>query len=173
MDERDRGEIINLINLYGFAVDIQRWDLFDRVFTADIEADFGGASHWHDLASFKRDFAAFHDPFDSTQHSMSTHIVQVTGDTANAFCNGSWRLVRRGIEGGDLWEGTGWYDDTLVRTAFGWRIRHRICRVVYWNGNPLVNETIPGVKFDLKSTVLRREGEAGRVAFLAALDGGC
>ena len=41
--------------------------------------------------------------------------------------------------------------------------------MTYWNGNPLVNETIPGVRFDLKSTVLRREGEAGRVGFLEAL----
>lgn len=169
MGHSDRDAIVDTLNLYGFAVDTQRWDLFDRVFTPDAEADFGGASHWHDLAAFKRDFAAFHDPFDSTQHAMSTHVVRVAGDTAHSFCNGSWRLIRRGMEGGDLWEGTGWYDDAWVRTADGWRIRHRVCRVTYWNGNPLVNETIPGVKFDLKSTVLRREGEAGRVGLLEAI----
>ena len=30
----DREDIIELINLYGFAMDTQRWDLFDRIFTA-------------------------------------------------------------------------------------------------------------------------------------------
>ena len=29
----DREDIIELINLYGLAMDTQRWDLFDRIFT--------------------------------------------------------------------------------------------------------------------------------------------
>jgi AraC-like DNA-binding protein len=52
----DREEIIQLINLYGFAMDTQRWDLFDRVFTEDVDADYGPGSHWTDRAAFKRDF---------------------------------------------------------------------------------------------------------------------
>ena len=35
----DREAIIQTINLYGFAMDTQRWDLFDRIFTADCDAD--------------------------------------------------------------------------------------------------------------------------------------
>ena len=70
-----------------------------------------------------------------------------------------------------LWDGSGWYDDVLVRTNDGWRIKHRICRIVWWVGNPQVNETIPGVKFELDTTVLRREGEAGRVRYLSAIMG--
>lgn len=65
----DRAEIIELINLYGFAVDTQCWDLFDRIFTPDVEADFSASAQWRDLASFKRDFAVFHEPFDSTRHA--------------------------------------------------------------------------------------------------------
>lgn len=56
-----------------------------------------------------------------------------------------------------------------MRTAGGWRIQHRTCRVAWWTGNPLVNETIPGVKFELDSTVLRREAQAGNVRFLNAI----
>lgn len=169
MSQQETSAIIQLLNLYGFAVDTQRWDLFDRIFTEDVEADFSEPAHWRDLASFKRDFAAFHDPFDSTQHCMMNHLVEVDGDTAQAFTYGTWRLVRRGVDGGPLWDGSGWYDDDLVRTAQGWRIRHRTCRVVWWTGNPLVNETIPGVKFDLRTSVLRREGEAGAVRYLNAI----
>jgi hypothetical protein len=168
--EQDVQSIIGLINLYGFAVDTQRWDLFDRIFTPDAEADFSASAHWYDLQKFKSDFAMFHDPFDSTQHAMSNHLVNVTGDSAQAFTYGTWRLLRRGVEGGDFWEGTGWYDDLLVRCAAGWRIKHRVCRVVWWGGNPIVQEAIPGVKFDLHSVALRQEGAEGRVHYLQAMD---
>lgn len=161
--------IVQLLNLYGLAMDTQRWELFDRVFTADAEADFGGEAHWRDLATFKRDFAAFHAPFDSTRHVMSGHLVDVRGDAARSFCNGDWRLVRRAAPGSPLWDGTGWYDDELVRTPGGWRIRRRVCRVGWWTGNPLVNETIPGVRFAMTSTSLKDEAAAGRVGFVEAL----
>jgi hypothetical protein len=161
--------ITQLVNLYGLAVDSQRWALFDRIFTADVDADYGATSHWIELGQFKSDFAAFHDPFDSTQHTMSTHVVDVDHDRARSFCNGSWRLVRKAVDGNPLWDGTGWYDDELVRTEQGWRIAHRVCRITWWTGDPLVNETIPGVKFHLATTVLRREAAAGRVGALEAL----
>jgi hypothetical protein len=166
---KDITAIIQIVNLYGFAVDTQRWDLFDRIFTKDVEADFSATAHWTDLESFKRDFAAFHDPFDSTQHVMSSHLVHVEDDTAQAFTYGSWRLVRKAVDGAPLWDGTGWYEDDLVRTAQGWRIRHRTCRIVWWTGDPFVNETIPGVKFELATTVLRREADAGRCRFMNAV----
>jgi hypothetical protein len=169
MADQDLQSIVSIINLYGFAVDTQRWDLFDRIFTGDVEADFSESAHWRDLATFKRDFAVFHDPFDSTQHAMMNHLVNVTGGLAQAFTYGTWRLIRKGLEGGDFWEGTGWYDDELVRTAAGWLIKHRICRIVWWGGNPLVQETVPGVRFELRSTALRREGDAGRVSYLNAI----
>jgi hypothetical protein len=92
--------ITQLVNLYGLAVDSRRWELFDRIFAADVDADYGPTSHWTDREEFKADFAAFHEPFDSTQHTMSTHVVHVDGDRAHSFCNGGWRLVRRAA-GGD------------------------------------------------------------------------
>lgn len=162
--------ITGLVNLYGIAVDSQRWELFDRIFSADVHADYGASSHWTDLDQFKSDFAAFHDPFDSTQHTMSTHVVHVDGDRAHSFCNGGWRLVRKAVDGNPLWDGTGWYDDTWVRSGHGWRIAQRVCRITWWTGDPFVNETIPGVKFELTTTVLRREADAGRIGVITACD---
>jgi hypothetical protein len=78
------------------------------------------------------------------------------------------RLVRKAADGSPLWDGTGWYDDTLVHTPGGWRICGRICRITWWTGNPSVNEGIPGVKFDLATSVLRREADAGRIGVLGA-----
>ena len=97
------------------------------------------------------------------------HLVNITGDTAQAFTYGTWRLIRKGLEGGDFWEGTGWYDDSLVRSAGGWLIGRRTCRIVWWGGNPLVQETIPGVRFELRSMALRREAAAGRVGYLSSI----
>ena len=169
MADQDVLAITHLINLYGVAVDTQHWDLFDRIFTGDVDADFGEASHWRDLATFKADFAVFHDPFASTQHAMMNHLVDVAGDVAQAFTYARWLLIRKDVEGRDFWEGTGWYDDELVRSAGKWLIRRRTCRIVWWDGNPLVQETIPGVKFKLESSVLRHEGNAGRVRYLNAI----
>lgn len=161
--------ITQLVNLYGLAVDSQRWELFDRIFATDGDADYGSTSHWTNREQFKSEFAAFHEPFDSTQHTMSTHVIDVDGDQARSFCNGGWRLIRKAVDGNPLWEGTGWYDDALLRTPDGWRITRRVCRITWWTGNPSVNETIPGVKFDLATTVLRGEADAGRVGILTAV----
>ena len=168
MDAHD--QIIQVLNLYGLAVDTQRWDLFDMVFTDYVDADFGPGVHWTDLAQFKADFAAFHAPFDATQHSMTNHNVRVLGEVAHALTYGAWRLVRKAAEGGPLWDGSGWYDDELVRTHAGWRIRKRVARVIWWTGNPKVKETLPGVVFEDIRDSLRDEAAAGRLGFLNAVD---
>ena len=62
--------ITQLVNVYGLAVDSPRWELFDRIFATDVDADYGATSPWTDREQFKADFAAFHDPFDSTQHNV-------------------------------------------------------------------------------------------------------
>ena len=59
----DREDIIELINLYGFAMDTQRWDLFDRIFTEHCDADYGETSHWTNRAQFKADFGSFEMTF--------------------------------------------------------------------------------------------------------------
>ncbi|MES2272265.1 MAG: nuclear transport factor 2 family protein [Pseudomonadota bacterium] len=169
MSVEDELKIQRSINLYGFAVDTQSWDLFDQVFTPDVDADYSETSHWRDRSTLKSDFEAYHLPFDGTQHAMMSHLVHVSGDEAWALTYATWRLIRKGLDGGDFWEGTGWYDDTLVRTGDGWRIKARTCRIIWWGGNPLVNETVPGVKFSLPMFALKAEREAGRVRYFNAL----
>lgn len=168
----DREAITDLINLYALAVDAQRWDLFDRVFTADAVTDYGEGAVWTDLVSFRQAFAAIHAPLDSTRHAMSGHQLRISGDEANAFTYGAWTLMRYAAEGGDTWRGSGWYDDHLVRTPAGWRIRHRTCRVVAWFGNPAVQGIDPAqADVMIPRFSVRQEGEAGRIAFLRAVAG--
>jgi hypothetical protein len=167
----DKTEILEILNLYGFALDAHQWQLFDRIFTQDVIAEFGPAGHaWIGLADFKRSFAEFHERLDSHQHTMMGQVVHVDGDRANAFSYGNWLLRREAAEGGPTWLGTGWYDDELVRTDEGWRIARRVCRLQSWTGNPSVPEPDQEHNPDMNLNVLRQHAEEGRIAFLKAIE---
>ena len=165
----DREEIIQLINLYGLAMDTQRWDLFDRIFTADVDADYGPTSHWRDRESFKRDFGTFHELFDATQHVMTNHLVTVDGDAASSHTYGMWRLIRHAAGDPPVWDGTGYYDDTWLRTHAGWRISRRKIGVVFWTGNPRVQTPMEEIEFKLDLVSLKTEGAEGRLDYLKAI----
>jgi hypothetical protein len=135
----DKAEIIELINLYAFAIDSHSWDLFDRIFTDDVRADYGAdGAVWSTRSDLVSAFDAIHKVLDRHQHTMMGHLVHVDGDKAYAFTYGNWLLIKYGTEGGPTWLGTGWYDDELVRTDRGWRIKHRISRIISYSGNPNV-----------------------------------
>ncbi len=168
MSYRDKAEIIEALNLYAFALDAHQWDLFDRVFTQDVVVDLGPAgASWSDIGNFKRSFAEFHETLDNHQHTMMGHLVHVDGDKATAFSYGNWLLVREAAEGGPSWLGTGWYDDELVRTESGWLIKKRVCRLLYWTGNPRVPEPNAEHNPDMSPNVLRKQ--AVGLAYLKAV----
>jgi SnoaL-like domain len=171
MSTNDKVEIINILNLYGFALDAQAWDLFDLIFTQDVEAVFGPAgAGWKGLEEFKQSFEMFHKTLDNHQHQMMGHLVHVDGDTANAFSYGNWLLVRDDAEGGPSWLGTGWYDDELVRTPEGWRVKRRVCRLQGWMGNPFVPEPKREHQPDMKTNILKDHIAEGKVAFFNAIN---
>lgn len=169
MAAEDLAEIVNLVNFYAIAVDSQQWHLFDRIFTEDIDADFGGPAVWRGLASLKQAFAAIHAPFASTQHATRGHHVAVDGETATCLSYVHGRFIRDMPEGGNMFESIGWYDDTLVRTAAGWRIARRGCRTQWWGGNPAVLQTAPGANVEHVLNSLRTEVQAGRIGHFQAL----
>lgn len=164
-------EIINVVNLYAFAVDALRFDLFDQVFTDDAAVSFGGPAAWTDLAALKQAFEAIHRPFDATMHLTTNHQVVVQGDQASCFSYVHGRFLRQVAEGGNMFESGGWYDDGLARTPGGWRIRTRACRSVWAAGNPVVLQTLPGVSGEQKLDALSAEVAAGRISHIAALTG--
>jgi len=169
MHRHDVTEIINLVNLYAVAVDTQHWDLLADVFTADAMADFGGGAVWQDLASLTRDFIIIHQPFDATQHVTTNHVVRVAGDDAHCLSYVRGRFIRRGLAGGDSFESGGWYDDRLLRTPAGWRIRERVCRTVWCEGNPEVMGSTPDPAAEFPLFSLKTEATAKRLRFLAAI----
>jgi hypothetical protein len=168
--ETDKAEIVGIINLYGFALDAHQWDLFDQIFTPDVVAEFGPAgTEWIGLPTLVAAFTDFHEQLDNHAHTMFGTVVNVHSDTANAFTYGNWLLVRYGAGDDPSWLGSGWYDDELVRTEDGWRISHRICRLVSWTGNPVVSSPERAHNPDMRTNVLREHAAAGKVMYLEAL----
>ena len=162
--------IVNLINLYPVAVDAQDWELLDLIFTEDACADFGGPAVFQGLAVLKQAFAAIHEPFAATQHVTTNHqVALVDADTATCLSYVHGRFIRDVPQGGNMFESTGWYDDQLIRTAAGWRIRHRACRTVWCGGNPRVLQTTADVNADAALHSLRSDGRAGEVNHLHQL----
>ena len=168
--EQDKAEIVELINLYGFALDAHQWGLFDQIFTDDVVAEFGPAgTEWTGLPTLVAAFTDFHEQLDNHEHTMFGHLVHVNGDTANAFTYGNWLLVRAAAGEDPNWTGMGWYDDVLVRTEKGWRISHRVCRLAAWSGNPAVSSPERPHNPDMGMNKLREHAAQGRVMYLEAI----
>ena len=165
MNNEAEWAIVKVINRYGIAMDARRWDLFDTIFTPDVELEYPSSS-WNELAAFKTDFARAHERFDATQHMMLNHLVEVDGETASAFTYCSFRLICKGTKGGDHVAGTAWYDDALIATAEGWKIGRRACRILWAEGNPAAT----GADAPLEWNVLRHEAARGEVGYLNAFD---
>jgi len=130
------GEAIQqLMSMYTLAIDAKQWHLFERVFTADAEIDYNGGAHWNSMASFRDDFDVAHRIYDVTQHNSTNLVWHVDGDTGSAVSQAHVQLIRWGTAGGDMVTAGAWYDDELRRTADGWRISRRVCRVSWMSGN--------------------------------------
>lgn len=169
MQAREIAAVVNVINLYPLAIDTQQWGLLDRVFTVDVSTDFGGPATFKGLHAIKQAFAAIHEPFRSTLHVTTNHQVNVSGDAATCLSYVHGRFIRDLPQGGNMFESTGWYDDVLVRTDGGWRIRQRSCRTVWWGGNPAVLQTTPDVYVEPALNSLRTEALAGSLAHVRRL----
>ena len=167
--ETDRDAIVQVINLYGLAIDSRRWDLFDRVFTADVEARYGKERHWHDLKSFKQAFEASHQPFHHTQHAMMNHIVHIAGNDAQAFTYVSWRLILRNSSHEDVREGSAWYDDLLLRSNGTWLIRKRECKVTWARRTIVDRATLLEMEAQQPTAQVRDEARKGAVPVLSIL----
>jgi hypothetical protein len=163
--------VMMAVNTYPVAVDSLSWDLFDLVFTADVQADFGGNAKWSDLESLKRDFDTIHKLFKTTQHYTGNHVITGSGDNAHCFSYVRARFTRELEDGLGSYEANGWYDDKLVRTPAGWRISHRATRSNWSGGNPKVLETMPGVSGSQQLTALSIEVPAGHIGLVNALRG--
>ena len=130
----DQFEIMHLQNQYAVAIDSGDWGWFRQLFTSDVVADYATVGHWNDLwvglEPWAQAFERMHEQdFAATQHRMSTHVVEVQGDTAWALCYGDVSLSLHEDPERTI-SVLGYYDDDVVRTESGWRIARRRFREI-------------------------------------------
>ncbi|WP_010125933.1 nuclear transport factor 2 family protein [Sphingomonas sp. KC8] len=126
-DVADRLEINELLARYCHALDQKDWPAFHAVFTDDATLDFtafgGPKGTAGELEAF---LAPVLDSLIASQHMVSTVIVDIDGDQAKARSAAIVPMTALAADGGEQTSLSGlWYEDQLVRTSAGWRIRYR------------------------------------------------
>jgi 3-phenylpropionate/cinnamic acid dioxygenase small subunit len=133
----DRRQVDDVCVRYTTALDTKDWALLESCFAADpVFVHPGGRLEGFE-AILARTSAAL-TPLTRTQHLLGTTMARVDGDTAESSCYFHAQHVRAGTPGGDLYVIAGRYDDTMVRTGHGWRIRQRVQSYSWRSGNRAV-----------------------------------
>jgi ketosteroid isomerase-like protein len=132
----DAQEIRDLQVAYAYAIDGGAYDDLERIFTTDAVGDYDRAGRVEGVAAIKALCRQALEPLTAVQHFYANQLVNIDGDTASASCYLVVHMCRENTPGGDHLQMGGRYDDKLVRTAAGWRIRHRKLTLLWSDGNP-------------------------------------
>ncbi|HMC39575.1 MAG TPA: nuclear transport factor 2 family protein [Acidimicrobiales bacterium] len=119
----DRAEIADLVVRYTRALDEQRWDDFDALFTDDAFIDytvFGGTAG--DLAATKKFLAESMPIFTKTQHMLGLPAITVDGDRATSVTPCHNPMLLGSGRDAKVMVCSLWYHHELARTPDGWRI---------------------------------------------------
>ncbi|MGH4001798.1 MAG: nuclear transport factor 2 family protein [Pseudonocardiaceae bacterium] len=131
VDEQDVAAV-----LFGIAraMDQQDWGLVEASYTADAVGDYqtGPVTGRAAIVEMARGFLT---AFDATQHLLGNVEVAVAGDVATTRSTFIAQHVLNGADGGRRVVMGGNYDDTLTRTAEGWRVSARRIRGIWSDGD--------------------------------------
>jgi 3-phenylpropionate/cinnamic acid dioxygenase small subunit len=124
----DRMEIYDTLVRYSYGLDHRRWEEWDAAFLPDAVLDFSAVGlARHSPAELREIFSRSDATRISGQHLLSNIRIRLDGDTAATHAEYSLVTLARTDRPGRARRitGGGWYEDDLVRTAVGWRIRNR------------------------------------------------
>jgi hypothetical protein len=126
----DRLEIGELLVRYCTAIDSKRYDDLDFVFRGDAVIDYTSAGGIRGaLPEIKQWLSEVLSLFPMTQHVVGNVMIRVQGDRATsrcAFFNPMGLPLPEGKKGLKVLFFGGYYNDSLARTADGWRIVERV-----------------------------------------------
>lgn len=130
----DEKAIVDVAIRYCYALDTRQWAELNQVFLPDATAELAETHHvgLDDIVS--RCSSAL-NPLDGSQHIVSNHQVVLNGNEATHRCYLHAQHVRASADGGSNFVVGGRYEDDLVRTTDGWRIKHRRLVVMWTEGN--------------------------------------
>lgn len=137
----DRQAVIDLTIAYTWAIDAHNWDALRGIFLPDATALL--VDERVGIDSIIERISTALSPLDDSQHLIGNHQVRLNGDTATCRCYLQAQHVRRAAEGGPNFIVAGRYEDEMVRTTEGWRIRRRVLVVTWTDGNPFVVRPAP------------------------------
>lgn len=124
----DRLEIAQTIARYSLVVDQRLWDEWDRVFldSAVIDYSFWGMEPCSP-AQLRDSMRITHARRISGQHLLHHQVIDLDGDTAQVHTEFTLNAISESDTAGISHRRTtgGWYEDDVVRTSAGWRIRSR------------------------------------------------
>jgi ketosteroid isomerase-like protein len=135
LDERD---IVAVALRYCRALDTKDWAKLATVFLPDATADLSSGTNLVGLDAIVGRIRTALEHLDDSQHLVGNHEVTVDGDTATHRCYLQAQHIRKAATGGPNYIVAGRYEDTLTRTAEGWRIAHRTLTVMWTEGNVAV-----------------------------------
>ncbi len=122
----DRTEIIDTLLRYATSVDTRDWELLLTAYTDEIEVDMISIGMMEIMTMSAREFAGMIEQavigFDSTQHLVSNHVVNIDGDRAT--CVSYLQAQHYRAQDNEIHALTmgGYYSNDLIRTPEGWRI---------------------------------------------------
>ena len=120
MNANDFTELQQLLSRYCHIVDTTAWDQLDRIFTDDASVTVVGIYPTATgIEALRELYARMNHP---VAHTSSSVFVVEDGDSTARLAS-KWVTVR--AEG---LTGTGVYEDIVVRTPAGWRIRERVAK---------------------------------------------
>lgn len=126
-DISDKLEINELLARYCHALDQKDWKAFQAIFLPDAILDFtafGGPKG--SPAELQEFFIPILSSLASTQHTVSTIKIDLAGDNAAARSAAIVPMTAKAPEGKESTFVSGlWYEDDLVRTPAGWKIKTR------------------------------------------------
>ena len=145
----DREEIAQVIVNYGYAFDMRDWALHRSVFTDEIEMDFS-ASIGDGLVTMAADdwvdaVRPFFEALDGTQHIAMPLAIEIDGDDAYVRSMLHAQHYLPNNRGGAVQTMVGYYDNWLVRTDDGWKIRRMVQHIAWNEGNWYVFERAAGI----------------------------
>jgi hypothetical protein len=127
----DQAAIREVIDRYFYCVDSGTMSDFDQVFTPDAKADYNGGqvkfNSWREVRDGMAGNLRSWNASSGNHFTTSTRII-VKGDTAKADTHAAVFLMTergQGLSGTIMARGLRYQDD-LVRTPDGWRIKYRL-----------------------------------------------
>ena len=140
LDERD---ITSVLHRYAAALDQKDWALFSTCFVENATAHYETIGTLEGYAAIESLCRSALMNMSVTQHLIGNVDITVEGDTARSSCYLHGQHVRPKTPGGDNNIIAGQYQDELVRTTQGWRIRRRTLHVWWSQGNPAIHDPGP------------------------------